>query len=708
MYIFSPGMIQTITFEGFLCVVISYSRFHLTDRVLHAVVSALAYPVALAMLAPRTRASASIPWQQSSGNPCVKHNRGYSYDSGDISVELMALVVALLFASHPIHVEAVANTTGRAEVLCTAFYFLGFLVYATFGPGAYFAASSSMLSSEVTTITSKATSEVCSATKEHVSAGVTDNSATAPCLASSLGACAGLVVCSWASLLSKEHGATLPLLCIAWDVLLGTQTNLQELAAAIYGHGEPPALDTPAAATIPLATSVAPAALASTAASDSSMVEAFSEATSKVSTSASATSTTGTPLVPNQSQPTFSRERRARGHCRIHPLRARELKLFVFRALLAVVGCSGLVTWRLAKNHAPTNNSAILPHRATNTVHTATNVAAFADGLGLLQNARTQSRRSSRMSLSPTLPNFSCEQNPGACLPLAIDRWLHFSWLACCNVGLLVWPMELSPDWSGPSIRLLTMDAVFGWWSRHWWLSKSFNVDARIGIMTSERSDEASDGSNISFADLRTWVVEEFLRAVTVLVLYIGLATWFVKILRLAIFGEGALLISSSAAAPLRAPAVASTTARNNTRETSCGLNGSGSGAPWVLAWAWVLGTYLLSSNLLVYVGFVIADRALYLPSFGYCLLLAQVMAVVANYGTAWKSRREELESTTDPGVSVGAVSETSSETGASRITSEDASITGPNWAASRLNALAAVVVAVYVAKQQAQTDRYW
>ena len=43
-----------------------------------------------------------------------------------------------------------------------------------------------------------------------------------------------------------------------------------------------------------------------------------------------------------------------------------------------------------------------------------------------------------------------------------------------------------------------------------------------------------------------------------------------------------------------------------------------------VTSFIWMLLPFLMSSNLIVYVGFVVADRTLYLPSFGFCLLLVK------------------------------------------------------------------------------------
>ena len=45
-----------------------------------------------------------------------------------------------------------------------------------------------------------------------------------------------------------------------------------------------------------------------------------------------------------------------------------------------------------------------------------------------------------------------------------------------------------------------------------------------------------------------------------------------------------------------------------------------------IVAMAWILATFLLSSNLLQYVGFVVADRVLYLPSYGFGLIAVHVL----------------------------------------------------------------------------------
>lgn len=48
------------------------------------------------------------------------------FEGGRIS----AFIAALLFAVHPIHVEAVTGIVGRAELLCSLFSILGYFAYA--------------------------------------------------------------------------------------------------------------------------------------------------------------------------------------------------------------------------------------------------------------------------------------------------------------------------------------------------------------------------------------------------------------------------------------------------------------------------------------------------------------------------------------------------------------------------------------------------
>jgi len=182
--------------------------FRLFDRFLHGIVSGLCVPVVAYIL------MGYLPLTQSKGKdttataPIVA-----SLVLGEMNattwIWLLSILVGFMFGLHPIHVESVANTTGRAEVLCAFFYLLGFLSYVRFGFGAKLPSMMIMFQRETVTI---------------------------PLLSSSLStvkySIIGSVITlalSMASMLCKEHGITLPVLCVAWDAFIGTDTSLREI-----------------------------------------------------------------------------------------------------------------------------------------------------------------------------------------------------------------------------------------------------------------------------------------------------------------------------------------------------------------------------------------------------------------------------------------------------------------------------------------------
>eukprot|EP00658_Telonema_sp_P-2_P036460 TRINITY_DN26369_c0_g2_i2.p1 TRINITY_DN26369_c0_g2~~TRINITY_DN26369_c0_g2_i2.p1 ORF type:complete len:217 (+),score=36.96 TRINITY_DN26369_c0_g2_i2:116-766(+) len=118
--------------------------FHMVNVVLHAMVSGLAV-------------LGSEPW---------------------LNHPTASTMAGLLFATHPIHTEAVSNVTGRAEVLCALWYLVGFVVYV----------------------------HGC------------------PCLGSSFwsqaGATTTMLGCTALAMLSKEQGVMLPATCVVWDLSL--------------------------------------------------------------------------------------------------------------------------------------------------------------------------------------------------------------------------------------------------------------------------------------------------------------------------------------------------------------------------------------------------------------------------------------------------------------------------------------------------------
>lgn len=359
--------------------------FHLVDRLLHAIVTAFTYPVSLYVFRHyRVQNILSIK-NEKEGMPIF------------FPVRIAAFFVGLLFAAHPIHCEAVANTTGRAEVLCAFFYFVGFCVYAKLGAGV--SLTGNFTSASNTTLTKSIVGVII------------------------------LLVFTIASMLSKEHGITLPIMVSIWDAYVGTNTSIVELWTL------------------------------------------------------------------------FQRSNARKKQC----------LLFLFRMVMLIIGCLTISIWRLSKN-------------------------------------------------GESNPDFVCDQNPAACEPNRLYRFFHFSFLWCFNFWLMLFPSQLSPDWSGNAIPLL---------GEHW------ATDARFPAC---------------------------------------ILLWYVLI----------IFLVQSLTCAIRKP----TTNENDEGDDDCDAYGL-ERRTITTSFVWMLLPFMMSSNLFVYVGFVVADRTLYLPSFGYCLLLVEIFFFV-------------------------------------------------------------------------------
>ena len=130
--------------------------YHCVNAVLHAFVSALIDPVAHAAF----------------GTSSARSNGGQTIAAG---------LTALIFAVHPVHVEAVQNIVGRAELMMSALYLLGFLCYTW---------------------------------------RVRHGSASAIVLT---------LIFALGATLCKETGVTLPALCALWDLLVLQRAHAQRI-----------------------------------------------------------------------------------------------------------------------------------------------------------------------------------------------------------------------------------------------------------------------------------------------------------------------------------------------------------------------------------------------------------------------------------------------------------------------------------------------
>ena len=189
--------------------------FHLVDRILHGIVSSLVYLVMRYTLLHRYHKSTNH-------ENIIIHDNSNNKNNNNNIIPFYSFLISLLFAAHPIHVEAVANSTGRAEVLCTLFYFISFLIYGRIGVGI------SSLNGSIGCGGSSSGS-IGSGGSSSGSSGDGRSNKNKSTILSSIVGVLFMMISTLASMLCKEHGVTAPLMCIIWDALIGTNICIQEL-----------------------------------------------------------------------------------------------------------------------------------------------------------------------------------------------------------------------------------------------------------------------------------------------------------------------------------------------------------------------------------------------------------------------------------------------------------------------------------------------
>jgi tetratricopeptide (TPR) repeat protein len=130
---YAPYFGKGIYFRPFLQIIntLDFSLWHLnpvgwhvTNICLHAVNTLLVYLLAYKIV------GGAIPGVNEGATPGANESATPGVTGG--AIERMALVSALLFALHPIHIESVAWISGRTDILATMFFipaFLSFMMY---------------------------------------------------------------------------------------------------------------------------------------------------------------------------------------------------------------------------------------------------------------------------------------------------------------------------------------------------------------------------------------------------------------------------------------------------------------------------------------------------------------------------------------------------------------------------------------------------
>lgn len=137
------------------------------------------------------------------------------------------LVAGLLFASHPIHTEAVAGVVGRADILACLFFLLAFLCFMRYckyrdkpgGPGGPFTTSNQLNNRSSSHVTNSRHSPN---SKLHKHSASWDRSVRWRYLV----ATAALTAMS---MLSKEQGITVLAVCATYDIFLHSRLSVMQL-----------------------------------------------------------------------------------------------------------------------------------------------------------------------------------------------------------------------------------------------------------------------------------------------------------------------------------------------------------------------------------------------------------------------------------------------------------------------------------------------
>lgn len=195
-----------------------------------------------------------------------------------------------------------------------------------------------------------------------------------------------------------------------------------------------------------------------------------------------------------------------------------------------------------------------------------------------------------RVSLAPHTPSFTPADNPAAHAPSLLTRTLSIARGWAMHGRLLVWPATLSFDWSMGAVPLVTS------------LGDAANLEtaALLAVV-------AAGGASAAAA---CWRARSRVAYFTKLYTYHSHHAYHDVLNNNVQHGDVDGALPAAHAAPCCAA--------------------SHSAAWWhanplllVLAWALLVVPFLPASNLAAYVGFVVAERVLYLPSMGACLLVA-------------------------------------------------------------------------------------
>lgn len=218
--------------------------------------------------------------------------------------------------------------------------------------------------------------------------------------------------------------------------------------------------------------------------------------------------------------------------------------------------------------------------------------------------------------LQATTPQFSSADNPAARDPHFLTRLLTFAYLPVFNFGLLLYPNTLSFDWGMDAVpRVASLrDArnilTISFYATLGFLAKRCieRIRRRVGL---EGTEEKVVVRRKICKDLAVVVDEKHVCACPVC--HQSLSE---------VHSASCRTTNNNNSVSLHTTCVCARVSPKIFVRPRASSKNTNAGAVFLLALAFLTLPFLPATNLLFYVGFVVAERVLYLPSAGLCLLL--------------------------------------------------------------------------------------
>ena len=190
------------------------------------------------------------------------------------------------------------------------------------------------------------------------------------------------------------------------------------------------------------------------------------------------------------------------------------------------------------------------------------------------------------------VPEFAPADNPAADSDSIVTRTLTFLYLPACNMWLLAYPRTLSFDWSMDAVPLIESLADFrNLWTLVFYAAITYATSLLLRVNNHDRT------SSRKYKPTSNGYANHCTTSTTT--------------------NKGSVHRRF-----MRRPSISSTESEDSTKH-SRQQNPITSLHVIIISLAILVFPFVPASNLFFYVGFVIAERVLYIPSMGYCLLLA-------------------------------------------------------------------------------------